>query len=165
MGNRFPRIYLVYFFLFSSYFVPVLHTSDLPETYMLLSCIILPCSRQDSLSYSNRSLLRHLSSRHPCISLLYIMRLYMYLDTRTCNTGYCLLYLVCFYLQALAQFFKLLLSSIDYSSLDRQPLLRGYFDSESAKDKFKVHQKLILFLPLHSLAFAKHIKNTSISYH
>ena len=128
MGNRFPRIYLVYFFLFSSYFVPVLHTSDFPETYMLLSCIILSCSRQDSLSYSNRSLLRHLSSRHPCISLLYIMRLYMYLDTRTCNTGYCLLYLVCFYLQALAQFFKLLLSSIDYSSLDRQPLLRGYFD-------------------------------------
>ena len=45
MGNRFPRIYLVYFFLFSSYFVPVLHTSDLPETYMLLSCIILSCSR------------------------------------------------------------------------------------------------------------------------
>ena len=45
MGNRFPRIYLVYFFLFSSYFVPVLHTSDFPETYMLLSCIILSCSR------------------------------------------------------------------------------------------------------------------------
>ena len=45
MGNRFPRIYLVYFFLFSSYFVPVLHTSDFPETYMLLSCIILFCSR------------------------------------------------------------------------------------------------------------------------
>ena len=45
MGNRFPRIYLVYFFLFSSYFVPVLHTPDFPETYMLLSCIILSCSR------------------------------------------------------------------------------------------------------------------------
>ena len=42
MGNRFPRIYLVYFFLFSSYFVPVLHTSDFPKTYMLLPALFSP---------------------------------------------------------------------------------------------------------------------------